>query len=126
MKKYYLGGFLGMILLFFLACPISCICSCATINKYIDKAEKRAENTIILRYFDSDDYSNAKVYTVYIEKNKEFCINYNPVKEGCTFTGWYNSDNYYVGQIIADQNGKSIVTLSTDTLLYPMFRKDDE
>lgn len=123
MKYYYLGGLAGMILVFIFTCSISCISSCTTENKYIDMAEERANNYVMVRYFSSDEYSTAKVATLYVKKNEKFTINYVPEKKGSYFIGWYDSDDINA-QLVVTANGNSIMNVSKDIILYPVFEED--
>ena len=115
------SGIAGFVLLFIIMFVIGSCSSCVSENDQINRSEENAEGKIALRYYLSDDYNNSQVGFMYVEKGKAYTIEYTPVKEGYRFLGWFDNPNQEIARQYADFNGRFILLVQNDMILYPLF-----
>ena len=122
MKYYYIFGIGGGILLSLLLWGIVSMASCSKANKIADKYDRNeVENTYELRYFMDDDYDRAEVVYVRIHDAKNYSITRIPSKEGYNFVGLYDGRDPSISTLYISTDGRGLVTLTRDVLLYPVF-----
>lgn len=121
MKKYYLIGSIIAVLVFIVMFIIVGVSSSNSSNKRKEQIEDIKNNTVVLRYFENDDFDNSRIIYVRIMDKTNYQITDLPSKEGYRFVGLYNGADYNTAQIYVDSNGYGVVPLTEDILLYPVF-----
>ena len=124
MKFYYIGGVIGGIVLGLLLWGIVSMASCSKANKIADKYEdNEVKYTYELRYFMDDDYDNAEVVFIRVHNASNYSISKIPSKEGYNFVGLYDGSDPTISVLYVSTDGRGLVPLTRDTLLYPVFEK---
>ncbi len=123
MKKYYIIGSVTAIIIFLVMFALVGISSCVKGNKEI-AAAKEAGNSVVLRYFETDDYDTSKIIYLRISNSENYQLTQIPSKDGYTFGGLYDGPNYATSEIYVDSNGVGIKIPTQDILLYPVFIKE--
>ena len=121
---WLISGVVGFVLLFIIMFIVGSCSSCVSEKDQINRTLENAEGNIALRYYLSDDYQNSQVGFMYVERGKSYTIEYIPVKEGYRFLGWFDSPNQQIARQYADFNGRSILLVQNDMILYPIFIKE--
>lgn len=121
MKKYYLIGSIIAVIVFFIMFILGCISAFDSSNKRKEQIGEIENNTVVLRYYENDDFDNSRIIYVRLMDKTNYQITNLPSKEGYRFVGLYNGADYNTAQIYVDSNGYGVVPLTEDILLYPVF-----
>lgn len=121
---WLISAVVGFVLLFVIMFVVGSCSSCVSEKDQINNSLDHAEGKIALRYYLDDDYQNSQVGFMYVEKGKSYTIEYTPVKEGYRFLGWFDNPNQQIARQYADFNGRSILLVQNDIILYPIFVKE--
>lgn len=123
MKIYYMIGCGAAVLAFFLTMFIVGMVSCGSASGKKSDVEDIAENTVVVRYYMSDDYDNAEVKYMTVTPGADFRLSSIPHKDGYNLSGLYDDEDFNRGTLYIDSNGNSLITVTSDILLYPVFVK---
>lgn len=118
---YYLTAVAISVLLVCIFSVVGGINSCAKCAEF-RKDMNRADDVVVVRFFESEDYEQSPVGSVRIKVGDSFTIPFTPTREGYVFAGWYDGSDDD-STLYADANGYSVVKVYEDILLYPKFTK---
>jgi hypothetical protein len=121
MKAYYITGAIVAVLALFLSFAITGISSCVSGNKQISDVKDKMSDSVVVRYYMSDDYDNAQIVYLRVYDTDNYSIEKFPRKTGYTFAGLYDGKDYLTSQLYVTGDGYGIKTLTQDVLLYPVF-----
>lgn len=117
MKKYYSIGAIVALIIFIVLFGVCGLSSC---NDYRLK-KKEVEGCVALKYYMSDDFENAEVRHQNVKQNCDYRVWHLPQKAGYIFAGLYDGPDLANSKCYVDSEGKGLVYLTQDILLYPIF-----
>lgn len=121
MRRYYvIGSIIAVVLAILIFVGIAIYCY-AALGKMKSQAKDFAEDTIVLRYYLSDDYDNAEIVYIRITDKNNYSISRIPTKEGYAFAGLCDGKDPTGATVYVDLTGRGIRPLSRDIILYPIF-----
>ena len=124
MKVYYLGGVVLAVVLFLVLFAITGIAGCSESKKEIKEIKQAEKDTIVIRYYDSDNIEQAGVRYVRVDKDDTSVTLVVPRKAGYTFAGFYDGPDPDTAMCYADSNGELYVLPQQSILLYPVFTRE--
>ena len=100
---YYLTAVAISVLLVCIFSVVGGINSCAKCAEF-RKDMHRADDVVVVRFFESEDYEQSPVGSIRIKAGDSFTIPFTPTREGHVFAGWYDGSDDD-STLYADANG---------------------
>ena len=124
MGKYYGFGAISAVALFIIMFLVTGIHACSVNNDRKALKEQALNETIVIRYFMTDDYEHSDIKYIQFNENEKIDASELPKKEGYVFSGLYDGPDYITATPYVTSEGFFVKSPTSEILLYPVFTEE--